>query len=1004
MVPVALLAVIVSAAPADIEIADLNIGTSPYVKIVADVSGEGPGDRAEPSLAAAPDGKIAHAWQDTFSGVHTRTFAPTGVPLEGRSSFTGHHQTKPAVVFGKTPLTLHENAWGDNSGTGIFAGTNLVPQTVRGEQTDVVAAKMPDGSVLAVWSSEISRKKTRLFGRVLNAAGKPIGNEFRITNAISGSETLPAIAVGAGKSVVAWQSFDSSGKPNGIWAAGVGFGKRQIASRLTDANGLEPSLAASKDGFVLAWSAVAPTGRTSVRAQMLDTSLKPVGDLAIPAQSGRQNAAGVAVADDGTIAVCWNCTGESEKADVYAILFDKADRPNVEPMKIAQGALSEYAGKTRMAWTSQGALAFAWSRSGEDEDEHEICLTMLIPADQVSEATRDKIREAYAEEQSEHDVVANSGSAITFARQAGPHIPPTFNPKDREDPWGALGGVAGIGGGFTAVVNTGWTPPDPHMAVGPHHIGVMTNGQIAFFGKGGRPLFHDEIEDSFGFWGSVGATNFVFDPEIIYDRSVGRWMAMACERAPNGSFFLLAVSDDDDPSGDWFKYRINVTSLGGGGDIDSPNLSTDSQAVYLSADFFTGGQKYLVYILSKKDLIAGDPSPLTRSLLITGQQSFGMPMTIDADAPQYLIEHFESNTNTTVRLHAITDPLGTPTRTTFTLNVPAYGRPENPPQQGTSSRPTSFDSRFWSCVYRNGSLWATHHINSDRVLARWYEIKMNGWPNGGTPELVQSGNIDPGPTVRTFFSSITVDSVGNAAVVCARSSPTEFISMFRAVRRADDPLGTMPDQAIVQVATGPYTAGRWGDYSGAQTDPADERTFWGHHEYAIGGSWRTWVQPFAAATTTQEQAVEQIIPIQAGTITGGLPEIASQDGSFMTVNAVSNPLDASFGNTVDYIATASVDNLAGLDIRTVAKVGVGFGTADIYLLNRQTGLYDRIGTGVLNSANFSTFTLSAPANVNRYVEPSTHQMRMRMTYRLGAQPSTFRPPILIDEIKFVTRF
>ena len=220
---------------------------------------------------------------------------------------------------------------------------------------------------------------------------------------MAGCETLPAIAISGGKPVVVWQSFDSSGKPNGIWASGVGFGEQQIASRLTGANGLEPSLAASQEGLVLAWTEVAPTGRTRVRARVLDGSLKPVRELEIPTQSARQNAAAVAVADDGTTAVCWNCTEESEKANVYAMVFDKAGKPIVEPQNIAQGALSESAGKTRMAWTSQGALAFAWSRTGEDEDEHEICLTMLIPAGQVSEATRHQIREAYAEEQTERD-------------------------------------------------------------------------------------------------------------------------------------------------------------------------------------------------------------------------------------------------------------------------------------------------------------------------------------------------------------------------------------------------------------------------------------------------------------------------------------------------------------------------------------------------------------------------------------------------------------------------
>jgi predicted aconitase with swiveling domain len=65
-------------------------------------------------------------------------------------------------------------------------------------------------------------------------------------------------------------------------------------------------------------------------------------------------------------------------------------------------------------------------------------------------------------------------------------------------------------------------------------------------------VFQDEIEDSFGFWGSVGATNFVFDPEVLYDQRSGRFFAMANERSSSGgSYFLLAVSDDSNPEGAW---------------------------------------------------------------------------------------------------------------------------------------------------------------------------------------------------------------------------------------------------------------------------------------------------------------------------------------------------------------------------------------------------------------------------------------------------------------------
>ncbi|UCD14645.1 MAG: PKD domain-containing protein [Thermoplasmatales archaeon] len=405
--------------------------------------------------------------------------------------------------------------------------------------------------------------------------------------------------------------------------------------------------------------------------------------------------------------------------------------------------------------------------------------------------------------------------------------------------------------GFLGVNYTDWTPPDPIIAAGPEHLVVMTNGAIAFFQKNGTKDFQDEIEDSYGFWGEEGATNFVFDPEVIYDPHTDRFMAMACERGTGAkSYYLLAVSDDSDPNGDWYKYRFDVTALGGGGDIDSPNVAVDSQAVYLTADFFTGGQKYLVYILEKEPLLSGSTG-IIRSMLITGSQSYGIPITY-GDAPaMYMIEHFESSSNTKVRLHAITDPLGTPQRVTYDLTVPSYSPPEAPPQKGTTTRPNTFDSRFWSCVWRKGSLWATHHQGSSRVMARWYEIKTNDWPTSGDPELYQSGDIDPGSDIRTFFTAIAPDGYGNAAMCFARSSPNEYISIARCTRLSNDPLGTMRDVVIVKNSSAPYNVGRWGDYSGVSCDPSDNRTFWMHGEYTPGGNiWNTWISKCIAPNQT----------------------------------------------------------------------------------------------------------------------------------------------------------
>ena len=334
---------------------------------------------------------------------------------------------------------------------------------------------------------------------------------------------------------------------------------------------------------------------------------------------------------------------------------------------------------------------------------------------------------------------------------------------------------------------------------------------------------------------------------MLYDELSGRFFAMASDAdfSTDRSYALLAVSDDSDPNGTWHKYRFETTALAGG-IFDSPNIGVDQQAVYITGDGFGGPAAYPVFIFDKASLLKGDPPAIVKSLpLATSTQSAGIPPVSFDDPPAlYMIEHQEGFNNSQVRLIALRNPLGFPFFTDTLLTVPNYGRPEDPPQAGTSSRPETFDARFWSVAYRNGSLWATHHINSSRVLARWYEIAMNGWPDSGSnPELVQSGEIDPGPDDRTFFSAITVDDHGNAMMTFAHSSPSDFISMATAMRYQTDPLGTFNPMVIHQTNNGPFFSDRWGDYGAVNVDPIDGITFWAHHEYAQNDSWRTWIQP-----------------------------------------------------------------------------------------------------------------------------------------------------------------
>jgi hypothetical protein len=200
-----------------------------------------------------------------------------------------------------------------------------------------------------------------------------------------------------------------------------------------------------------------------------------------------------------------------------------------------------------------------------------------------------------------------------------------------------------------------------------------------------------------------------------------------------------------------------------------------------------------------------------------------------------------------VRLWAIDDPLGTPSLQSTELTVPSYRQPANTRSKGTTTVVETFEARFWSAMYRDGSLWACHHISTQlspnrNCVARWYEIAMNGWPVSGEPALVQAGTIGPGEDLYLSFNSIFADENGNAVMVYSRSGVDEYYSIRRVFRRALDPLGSMQGPDVVKQSTSAYLTDRWGDYSAVVADPFAANVFWMHHEYTVSGSWRTWVE------------------------------------------------------------------------------------------------------------------------------------------------------------------
>jgi len=247
--------------------------------------------------------------------------------------------------------------------------------------------------------------------------------------------------------------------------------------------------------------------------------------------------------------------------------------------------------------------------------------------------------------------------------------------------------------------------------------------------------------------------------------------------------------------------------------------------------------------VDKKPMLKGSAAPtpkiLRPSRVVTASAAMGVQY---GSSPGGILVNTSGSTS--IRVHVVKNPLTNPSLVSATLAVPYYTNPSSAPQLGSTSRISAVDRRIMQLTYRNGRVWVSHGIRnrSGQTVARWYEIDLQKWPTSGSPRIVQQGEVNAGSGISTFLPSINADIYGNIVLCCARSSSSERCSIFRAYRKATDPLGTMPNTAIVRTSASAYTRGRWGDYSSVMLDPRDQATLWYAHEYATSTSrWNTWI-------------------------------------------------------------------------------------------------------------------------------------------------------------------
>lgn len=404
-------------------------------------------------------------------------------------------------------------------------------------------------------------------------------------------------------------------------------------------------------------------------------------------------------------------------------------------------------------------------------------------------------------------------------------------------------------------------PPDTQIAVGPTAVVEAVNSTMSSWSKTGQPLDVVDLNTFF----DLSSGYFFTDPWTVYDPVSTRFFVsgLAFNFRADSSFIVLAVSDSSDPTQLWSTFQTDVFP----GLADQPKLGVSSDKVIISWNDYAGirfnGQE--TWVLEKADLLAGADTvaatvfgpDLDRFTIVPAR-------TATATTTQYLAfmnsGPLRSTSQPTLGVIAIT---GTPTAdnvvwTESPLQIQATAIPPYAEQPWGDLLDTN-DDRALSAIWENGTLWVGANdgcrFSSDstaRACLRLIRVSTS------TNPPVVLDDFDVGfPKRYVSFPALALDATGNLHFVFSMSSSKLYPSVVSS--GVDVATGDLLPAVTLAAGTGPFDfngksqrPNRWGDYSGASTDPSDPTVVWLAGEFSAASTyefnWGTAIGQQQAAT------------------------------------------------------------------------------------------------------------------------------------------------------------
>jgi hypothetical protein len=402
-------------------------------------------------------------------------------------------------------------------------------------------------------------------------------------------------------------------------------------------------------------------------------------------------------------------------------------------------------------------------------------------------------------------------------------------------------------------------PPDPTSAVGTKRFIELANGSYGIYDKAeDAPLAQGTLSRL------VGGGTDVFDPQIIWDDTTGRfyYAAMDHRQPRRGAVDLVfgfsrSPFPDSADRGDWCKYSFSQRLL-----PDFPKLGDSKRFALIGVNKFGGSggdyhyahsdlialtkpgrhstrcpkRSQLNYTDKQIDRSAFTPVPANE--IDTGSTGWAVARSRPLLKPGSKLYVFKITTRRggTAQIH--TSPTA--------VEVPQYEIAPEAPQgpldtsdgrntQAVAARDPAHDNKL--------ALWTQHTVRGGAgAEVRWYEINPQGH------SLLQSG-VASDPNLFEFNGAISPDrqvrgktrSGGDAMVLNYNTSSDQAAPDIRMVSKTpsepqSNPLivaaGKQPLSGLDCRHTDPC---RWGDYAAATPDPSTAGRIWQTSEYVAPG-------------------------------------------------------------------------------------------------------------------------------------------------------------------------